>query len=383
MKILIWLTLCGFFVQDVHTNSESVSVKEGDAVGLHTGLEITQKSFRIKWYYNDTRIVHVNGDRSIDCTDVQCKVVAEKFKDRLNLNHQTGSLTITSTRTTDSGLYRLQLISESSVTEKIFNVTVIGASGVDKDRVSVSVSVMVGNSVNLYTDVKIKQEDRVKWFCNDTRISQVIRHQSMICTDAQCEERFRDRLKVNNKTGSLTITNITSTDSGLYKLQIINDDRSLIEKSFNVSVFDAAAEMKTKSVKEGESVTLDPGVGGKANDVMAWYHNGIRIAEITGNLSKICPEDRCDERFRDRLKLDHQTGSLTITNTRTTDSGLYMLEIIRGSSSSSRRRRRSISITSVKSFSVSVIDVTQSETRLSFTIIFEAQQDIINNVALT
>ncbi|XP_073699502.1 uncharacterized protein [Garra rufa] len=358
MKGFIWIMMCGFFVQGLSTDglSVSVSVMEGYAVGLD-GLEEPSNDYRIKWYYNNIRILQVNGDLSTDCTDVQCKEVAERFRDRLKLDHQTGSLTIMNTRTTDSGLYRLQIISKSSMTEKIFSVTVNGASGVDKNRVSVSV--MVGDSVNLYTDVKVKQEDRAKWFYNDTRISQTIRRQSMTCTDDQCKERFGDRLKVENLTGSLTITNISSTDSGLYKLQIIKSDHRIIETIFIVSVCDAAAEMKTKSVKEGESVTLDPGVGRKANDVMKWIHNSIVIAEITGNLTKICTDDQCAERFSNRLEVDHQTGSLTITNTRTTDTGLYNLEII--SSSSSIRRRRSISaststsITHVKSFSVSVV----------------------------
>ncbi len=79
--------------------------------------------------------------------------------------------------------------------------------------------------------------------------------------------------------------------------------------------------MKRKSVKKGESVTLDPGVTKKTNDLMTWYFNDTIIQ------SKICTDDQCDERFRDRLKLDHQTGSLNITNTTITDSGLYTLQI--------------------------------------------------------
>ncbi len=85
--------------------------------------------------------------------------------------------------------------------------------------------------------------------------------------------------------------------------------------------------MKRKPVKEGESVTLDPGVIKTTNYTMKWYFNDIVIAEISRDQSKICTDDQCDERFRDRLKLDHQTGSLTIMNTRTTDSGDYKLQI--------------------------------------------------------
>ncbi len=105
-------------------------------------------------------------------------------------------------------------------------------------------------------------------------------------------------------------------------------------------------EMKRKSVKKGDSVTLDPGEIKNLNGLMTWYFKDILIAEITGDPNKTCTDGQCEDpdgRFRDRLKLDHQTGSLTIRNTRTTDSGDYKLQI----NSSSR-------ISIIKIFSVIV-----------------------------
>ncbi|XP_052445429.1 uncharacterized protein LOC127987205 isoform X2 [Carassius gibelio] len=217
------------------------------------------------------------------------------------------------------------------------------SSGVDSEKVSV----MEGDSVTLNTGIKINQ-DRMRWFFNNDRIAQISGDQSKICEDAKCPERFRDRLKLDHQTGSLTITDITNTDSGEYQLKIINTG-SVSDKIFSVSFHNAPAadREEMKSVKEGESVTLDPGVMKNTNLLITFLFNDVLIAEINGEPSKTCTDVQCDkgnERFRDRLKLD-QTGSLTITNTRTTDSGEYKLQIINSSSSFSIRRSRSFSVT--------------------------------------
>ncbi|XDV23348.1 hypothetical protein PO909_027948 [Leuciscus waleckii] len=89
-----------------------------------------------------------------------------------------------------------------------------------------------------------------------------------------------------------------------------------------VGVFSDTAEVK--SVMEGDSVTLNSGVTEvQKDDDIEWRFNSILIAKAN------IPQYGNEERFRDRLKLD-RTGSLTITNTRTTDSGLYKLTVIVG-----------------------------------------------------
>ncbi|XP_042568301.1 uncharacterized protein LOC122134983 [Cyprinus carpio] len=189
---------------------------------------------------------------------------------------------------------------------------------------------MEGDSVTLHTDVKINQQEKIKWYFNDTHIAYINRDLSDICTDVQCEggdERFRGRLKLDHQTGSLTIMNIRTTDSGLYTLMIISSN-SDSEKIFKVTVIGVPAAGLCE-VKERDNVTLDPGVIKNPVDSMTWSFNDTCIAEITGDQSKICTDDQVNysnQRFRGRLEVN-QTGFLTIRNIRTTDSGLYHLQI--------------------------------------------------------
>ncbi|KTG32985.1 hypothetical protein cypCar_00046638 [Cyprinus carpio] len=87
---------------------------------------------------------------------------------------------------------------------------------------------------------------------------------------------------------------------------------------------------EVKSVMEGESVTLNITVTEKKDiNMIMWKSNKSLIAKISREFSKITLyDDDTEEGFRGRLQLDPQTGSLTITNTRTTDSGDYEVTII-------------------------------------------------------
>ncbi len=89
----------------------------------------------------------------------------------------------------------------------------------------------------------------------------------------------------------------------------------------------AEAEMKIVSVMEGDPVTLHvPQLQGDELIVWRFGDGGKLIAKHDIEAKNSLLYDN-DERFRDRLKLDRQTGSLIITNTRTTDSGPYTVKI--------------------------------------------------------
>ncbi len=86
-----------------------------------------------------------------------------------------------------------------------------------------------------------------------------------------------------------------------------------------------------KSVRESRSVTLDSGFTELMDDDLIqwrfWIENTL-IAQInvTADRFTVYDDDVPDGIFRGRLKLDNQTGSLTITNTIIQHTGLYKLQ---------------------------------------------------------
>ncbi|XP_016116284.1 uncharacterized protein [Sinocyclocheilus grahami] len=96
---------------------------------------------------------------------------------------------------------------------------------------------MEGDSVTLNADLTAVQKYLlIQWMFGSTRIAEADRLTQTNSTYAGPDERFRDRLKLDHQTGSLTITNIRTTDSGLYKVTVISNETSYMR--FNLTVYE-------------------------------------------------------------------------------------------------------------------------------------------------
>ncbi|XP_048054310.1 uncharacterized protein LOC125273084 [Megalobrama amblycephala] len=101
-----------------------------------------------------------------------------------------------------------------------------------------SVPVMEGDSVTLYIDAaEIQKGDNILWKYGAEKqiIAEISRNYGLFITYDGPDGRFRDRLKLDNQTGSLTITNITTEHDGVYQLEISGVE--LTTKTFSVSVY--------------------------------------------------------------------------------------------------------------------------------------------------
>ncbi|XP_073669721.1 uncharacterized protein [Paramisgurnus dabryanus] len=108
--------------------------------------------------------------------------------------------------------------------------------GVFSDEVK---SVMEGDSFTLNADTEIKSQDVISWSfgSNGTLIAKINKAAKTTKTYTDdFDGRFRDRLQLNDQTGDLIITNITTQHTGLYQL-IISGRSNALTKQFNVIVY--------------------------------------------------------------------------------------------------------------------------------------------------
>ncbi|XP_051763219.1 uncharacterized protein LOC127519749 isoform X4 [Ctenopharyngodon idella] len=366
-KTFVFFCLCFCHLVGVFGDElKSVSVMEGDSVTLQINVTEIQRNYLIKWTFGTNR--SLIAKITVLTIDIPGNL-DERFRGKLKLDNQTGSLTITNTRAEHAGVYEVEISRRSSSSKHRFNVTVNGVFG---DELK---SVMEGDSVTLQTNVtEIQKDDLIKWTFGTNRslIAKIIGEASDI--PGNLDERFRGKLKLDKKTGSLTITNITTEHAGVYEVEISRRSSSS-KYRFNVTVNGVFGdELKSVSVMEGDSVTLQTNVDEiQKDDLIKWTFGTNRslIARIIGETSDI--PGNLDERFRGKLKLDKKTGSLIITNTRTEHAGVYEVEISRRSSS--YKHRFTVTVNGVFGDELKSVSVMEGDSVTLQTNVDEIQKD--------
>ncbi|XP_026113574.1 uncharacterized protein LOC113092174 [Carassius auratus] len=204
-------------------------VLEGMDVTLHTSTQL-HKDDVIQWcYVNEEDLI-----AKFDTVKTEKHVyngADGRFRSKLSLD-DTGNLTISDIKTIHSGHYKLKISSRKRTKSKTILVPVTVKSE----------SVEKGESFPLETDAKTEGNLILWTFGAEKRL--IVKFDSGAC---YIGEKFRDRLERDDEdeTGSVTIINMDTKDSGQYKLQIINSEQTII-KRINVSV----TESTKKSVNE-------------------------------------------------------------------------------------------------------------------------------------
>ncbi|XP_050956797.1 SLAM family member 5-like [Labeo rohita] len=152
---------------------------------------------------------------------------------------------------------------------------------------SESLFLMEGDSVTLHTDLtEIPEDDEILWNFGSERslIAEISKTAGIFSTYGDVlDGRFRDRLKLDKKTGSLTITNITTQHAGRYEVLI--NGAKLTSKAFSVSVYahlpvpNIIRDCSASSSKESCSLVCS---AVNVSDVtLSWYKGNSLLSSIS------------------------------------------------------------------------------------------------------
>ncbi|KTF91558.1 hypothetical protein cypCar_00045225, partial [Cyprinus carpio] len=230
---------------------------EGEPVTLQNNV-LVERDDLIVWRFGDKGIIIAKID--VETKEISLNDDDERFRDRLQLN-QNGSLTIKKTKAENAGFYELQIRGRESSQRFLLSVTGSGLSPgliagiviaillvaavviyyhckvsiLEKKLDEKKMLVMEGDPVTLFTDpTALRRNDKILWYYQDKDncIAKIIGGEKNELPGP--DGRFRGHLILDDN-GDLTITDIRSIHSGLYKLEIHNN-KTIKYKTFTVSV---------------------------------------------------------------------------------------------------------------------------------------------------
>nr|XP_055074539.1 SLAM family member 5-like [Misgurnus anguillicaudatus] len=200
--LLLW-SLSGVFC-----DNESVSVMEGHPVTLSVNLTESQKEEGISWKFGPTGVLIAGIMREDNNVRLFDDKPDGRFKNRLKLNNHTGSLTITNTNITHTGLYQL-INTKTNKKLKIFNINVYARLPVPViSRVSSQCSSSSSSNCSLLCSVLNVRDVSLSWYKGNSLLSSISVSDLNIRLSLPLEVDYQDNntysCVVNNPIGNQT-----------------------------------------------------------------------------------------------------------------------------------------------------------------------------------
>uniref|UniRef100_A0A8C1NIR0 Ig-like domain-containing protein n=1 Tax=Cyprinus carpio TaxID=7962 RepID=A0A8C1NIR0_CYPCA len=205
---------------------------------------------------------------------------------------------------------------------------------------------MEGDSValNFLLLTAIRDDEDILWKfgTEKTLIAKISREAKIFFTYDGPDGRFRDRLKLDNQTGSLTITNITTQHAGRYEVQ--RSGSKLTSELFSISVYARLpvpvirrnCSSSSSSSSSQQNCSLVCSVVNVGHVTLSWYKGNSLLSSISVSDLSISLSLPLDVEYQDKNSyscvinnpISNQTQHLDITQLCHTCSGTAALTYV-------------------------------------------------------